>query len=89
MHLDEYRKVKGMTYGQYCDYLKGKYGCLKECYGSKSNSRSSDGLFIHHIGENEVANLSNDAVRKRATINIKLRKCYATATGLSICFCTS
>ena len=64
MHLDEYGKVKGMTYGQYCDYLKGKYGCLKECYGSKSNSRSSDGLFIHHIGENEVANLSNDAVRK-------------------------
>lgn len=64
MHLDEYRKVKGLTYWQYCDYLKGKYGCLKECYGSKSNSRSSDGLFIHHIGENEVANLSNDAVRK-------------------------
>ena len=64
MHLDEYGKVRGMTYGQYCDYLKGKYGCMKECYGSKSNSRSSDGLFIHHIGENEVANLSNDAVRK-------------------------
>ena len=64
MHLDEYRKVNGLTYWQYCDYLKGKYGCLKECYGSKSNSRSSDGLFIHHIGENEVANLSNDAVRK-------------------------
>ena len=64
MHLDEYRKVKGLTYWQYCDYLKGKYGCLKESYGSKSNSRSSDGLFIHHIGENEVANLSNDAVRK-------------------------
>ena len=26
MHMEEYLKVKDMTYLQYCDYLQNKYG---------------------------------------------------------------
>lgn len=29
MHMDEYLKVKDMTYLQYCDYLQSKYGIGK------------------------------------------------------------
>lgn len=66
MNLEEYGKVKGMSYGEYCKYLRGKYGCPKHAYTSKADARPSEGLFIHHIGENEVANLSKESVRKES-----------------------
>lgn len=66
MNLEEYGKVKGMSYGEYCKYLRGKYGCPKHAYPSEADARSSEGLFIHHIGENEVANLSKESVRKES-----------------------
>lgn len=66
MNLEEYGKVKEMSYSEYCGYLRGKYGCPKHNYPNKADIRSSEGLFIHHIGENEVANLSNESVRKES-----------------------
>ena len=63
MNLEEYGIVKEMSYGEYCDYLRGKYGCPKHDYPNMADARPSEGLFIHHIGENEIANLSNESIR--------------------------
>lgn len=63
MNLEEYDRVKEMSYGEYCDYLRGKYGCPKHDYPNVADARPSEGLFIHHIGENEIANLSNESIR--------------------------
>lgn len=65
MNISEYNKVKGFSYSDYCLYLKNKYGEVPEKYGSLKNSRSDEGLFIHHIGENEYANLSDDSVIRK------------------------
>lgn len=70
MNLQEYLKVKDFTYNQYCNYLKEKYGLVPYKYGSTKNKKP--GLFIHHIGENEVAALSNIDVRK--TTNSKYQE---------------
>ena len=63
MNLEEYGRVKEMSYDKYCDYLRGKYGCPKHDYPNVADARPSEGLFIHHIGENEIANLSNESIR--------------------------
>ena len=63
MNLEEYGRVKEMSYDKYCDYLRGKYGCPKHDYPNTADARPSEGLFIHHIGENEIANLSNESIR--------------------------
>ena len=63
MNLEEYDRVKEMSYGEYCDYLRRKYGCPKHDYPNTADARPSEGLFIHHIGENEIANLSNESIR--------------------------
>ena len=56
-----------MTYFELCDYYKKKYGlvpypyfCNETCRSRQSkNSRTKDGLVIHHIGENELFELSS------------------------------
>ena len=63
MNLEEYGRVKEMSYDKYCDYLRRKYGCPKHDYPNVADARPSEGLFIHHIGENEIANLSNESIR--------------------------
>ena len=63
MNLEEYGRVKEMSYDKYCDYLRGKYGCPKHDYPNTADARPLEGLFIHHIGENEIANLSNESIR--------------------------
>ena len=64
MHLDEYMKVKDLTYRRYCDYLQAKYGIPKLPYMTKNwnktigNSRTLEGLVIHHKYEDSAIMLS-------------------------------
>lgn len=62
MNKKEYLKVKDLSYQEYCNYLKEKYGSVPYKYGNKKNHKK--GLFIHHIGEYKIPSLSNAQVRK-------------------------
>lgn len=62
MNKTEYLKVKDLSYQEYCNYLKEKYGNVPYKYGNRKNHKK--GLFIHHIGEYEIPSLSNTQVRK-------------------------
>ena len=64
MNKKEYSLIKNYDYDTYCDYLKNKYGEVKYTYGNTLNSKSSEGLFIHHIREDEVASLSDKDIAK-------------------------
>lgn len=66
MTINEYQNVKDFSYEEYCKYLNKKYGAVPRKYGSSKNKRPEDGLFIHHVREDEVASLSN---RKIALAN--------------------
>lgn len=66
MTINEYQNVKDFSYEEYCGYLNKKYGAVPRKYGSSKNKRPDDGLFIHHVREDEVASLSN---RKIALAN--------------------
>ncbi len=63
MKLEEYEKVKGLTYREYCDYLQAKYGIGRSDYMTKSwnkngkVSRSKEGLVVHHKFEERVLTL--------------------------------
>lgn len=60
MNLEEYNKVKGFSYLEYCDYLQKKYGIGLAPYFSKSWSknpkctRTKDGLIAHHKYEDHA-----------------------------------
>lgn len=66
MDFKELKKVENYSYEEYCNYLKGKYGMVPFSYGSIKNREGDNvkGLFIHHIGENEIPSLSNYEIRK-------------------------
>ena len=77
MNKEEYLKVSTLTYREYCDYLQKKYGLPKYDYYTPDfvkndykvgikNTRTEDGLFIHHIFEDHAINLSDE---KYATKN--------------------
>lgn len=67
MNTKEFNKVMKMDYLQYCKYLQEKYGIPKYDYMTKSynknqkNSRTSEGLVIHHIDEDKMIQLSEKA----------------------------
>ena len=67
MNMNEFLKVKEMTYLEYCDYLQGKYGIGKADYMTKSFnknskcSRTSEGLIAHHKAEDKMIMLSTKA----------------------------
>lgn len=52
--IDEYNKIKYLTYLEYCDYLQKKYGigksdCMTANYNKKNQvSRTNEGLIAHH-----------------------------------------
>ncbi len=54
MNIEEYNKIKKLTYFEYCDYLQNKYGlpprpyCSKKGVRYRENSATAYGLFIHH-----------------------------------------
>ena len=62
----EYEKLAVMKYDELCAYLLEKYGPVKGSYFINENckspnskiKRSSEGLFIHHIKENEFVQLN-------------------------------
>ena len=66
MTRQEYEQVKNMSYDDYCNYLQNKYGKVPARYGSELNKRSEEGLFIHHMREDEVASLSNREIAKNS-----------------------
>lgn len=71
MNLDEYEKVKDLTYLEYCDYLQNKYGIGKDNYFSKNwgkhtkVSRTSEGFMAHHKYEYKAIMLSTVEYAKR------------------------
>lgn len=71
MNLDEYEKVKDLTYLEYCDYLQNKYGIGKDNYFSKNwgkhtkVSRTKEGLMAHHKYEYKAIMLSTVEYAKR------------------------
>ncbi len=64
MNLDGYKRVKGLTYLQYCDYLQNKYGIGLCDYMTKSwnknqkVTRTKEGLVAHHKFEDHAIMLS-------------------------------
>lgn len=68
MNMQEYLKVKDMTYLEYCDYLQNKYGIGLDDYMTKSYNpkpkckRTSEGLIAHHKKEDTMAMLSHKEV---------------------------
>ena len=71
MNLDEYGKIKDLTYLEYCDYLQNKYGIGRDNYFSKNwgkhtkVSRTSEGLMAHHKYEYKAIMLSTVEYAKR------------------------
>ena len=64
MNMEEYLKVRNLTYLEYCDYLQDKYGIGLADYMTKSFSpckkckRTKDGLLAHHKMEDHAIMLS-------------------------------
>lgn len=73
MNYQNYLEVKDFKYEQYVDYLINKYEKVPGDYCSAGFSpnmnikrKQSDNLYIHHIREDKVANLSDMAVAATA-----------------------
>lgn len=83
MNYREYFQCSTMTYREYCKYLQDKYGIpnnsyYDEQYNKNRNSRTSEGLVIHHICEDIKPNLCNKEVAKSCDFNYQLPEnlCY-------------
>lgn len=80
MKITEFEKVKNMTYLEYCDYLKGKYGIGRADYMTrafnKSNkvSRTSDGLIAHHKAEDKMILLSTKEVAEKCPYEWQMKE---------------
>lgn len=85
MNREEYERVKGYDYFQYCDYLQNKYGIGKADYMTKSYnrnpkcSRGKEGLYAHHKMEWKEQNLSSKVVAKYYPFE------YQTAENIVYC----
>lgn len=70
MNINEYEKISNYKYADYYPYLLTKYGAVGGDYftpgfsQNKAIKRADEGLYIHHIDEDKVANLSNYDVAK-------------------------
>lgn len=83
MNIQEYNKVKSMSYREYCNYLKEKYGESKLDYFTpefKKNKvgRTSEGLYCHHIYEDTAIMLSEPKAAIHNPFEYQLAKnlCY-------------
>lgn len=78
MNISEYEKVKNLNYLEYCNYLKAKYGEAKYNYTYPSFNknhkvtRTSEGLFCHHIYENYTPLLSKPSRAKQYPFEYQL-----------------
>ena len=65
MNIQEYEKIKTLTYLEYCDYLQFKYGIglsdyMTNTWNKKPKcSRTKEGLLAHHKYEDHAIMLSN------------------------------
>lgn len=65
MNYSEYSIVSTKSYIDYCNYLLEKYGVVNGDYFSASFApnisikRRDENLFVHHMREDKIANLSN------------------------------
>ena len=65
MQLQEYERVKNLSYREYCDYLQKKYGKSLGDYMTKSwnknkrITRTKEGLIVHHKYEDCAVRLSD------------------------------
>ena len=73
MNYQEFQKISAYKYEDYVKYLKEKYGVVPEDYCSKGftpnmniKRKQSDNLYIHHIREDKVANLSDMSIAATA-----------------------
>lgn len=80
MNMNEFMKVKEMTYSEYCDYLQGKYGIGVADYMTKSFnknskcSRTSEGLIAHHKAEDKMIMLSTKAFAEMCPYEWQLKE---------------
>ena len=71
MNMDEFQKVKDMTYIEYCDYLQTKYGIGLTDYMTKSFNknqkctRTKEGLVVHHKDEDKMIMLSTKEIAEK------------------------
>lgn len=71
MNLSEYKRVKGYTYLQYCDYLQNKYGIglgpyfTKSWNKNKKCTRTKEGLIVHHKYEDHAILLGDVTFAQR------------------------
>lgn len=71
MNMNEYLKVKDMTYLEYCDYLQEKYGIGLSDYMTKNwnknrkCTKTNEGLIAHHKAEDKMILLSNRNIAQR------------------------
>ena len=74
MNIKEFNSIKELEYAGYCDYLKNKYGFVSGAYmnekGNKNRkiSRTSEGLFVHHIYEDRAQKLADPVEAKNYPI---------------------
>lgn len=70
MNINEYELVKSMSYREYCEYLKKKYGTAPCDYmtpnwsKNRKVTRTQEGLFCHHIYEDTAIMLCNPEYAK-------------------------
>ena len=70
MESIEIKEELAMTYNELVEYLLNKYGsakydyfCNESCKSKNTKvSRTSEGLFCHHIDEDKAIMLSNDKI---------------------------
>lgn len=71
MKINEYEKIKNLTYLEYCDYLQDKYGIglanymTKAWNPNKKAKRTKDGLVAHHKFEDHAIMLSTPEYAKK------------------------
>ena len=80
MNLQEYEKVKGLTYLEYCDYLQQKYGiglCNYMTESWKINrkvTRTNEGLYVHHKYEDHAIKLSSPEHAKKSPYEWQMKE---------------
>ena len=80
MNLTEYKKVEKLDYLKYVKYLQNKYGIPPKNYmntnfnKNEGISKTSEGLFVHHVMECKAIMLSNSNYVKMNPYEYQLAK---------------
>lgn len=78
MNFNDYSLVNMLSYEEYVSYLKNKYGAVPGDYFSNTFipnltiKRRNEELFIHHVKEDTIANLSSVEVAQLAPFEYQL-----------------